>query len=689
MSENKKPENTDENDGITINLKECGLTEFTKRPVPSEKQVEEFEECVDEMAGADDAGTAFAPDNFDSGDGEVNGVSDEEIEDSLEQIYQDDKGNRVDVKRMQILKKRGIIFWFFSFIFIVSAIGILGYAGYKFYINSGTDTTTIDFYVESKSEITAGEEFFYTIHCKNTSGMDLLLPRVEVIFPKNFVMLESEPKNQSDNKGIWDLPSLPSHSENIIKIKGVMIAPEGTTGSLFANISYTPQNFSSEFKKDASAMTLVKDIGMDISVDYIATALLKEKGEINLNFRAKEDNFIKSFVVGVEGPDNFELRDRDVKTEDKTIALFEKQSDRKWLIKEVPAEEKTLPIDFIFLNKTDDTATVTVYFEKEAAVNGEKLRFYEKTLNFEVMKSDLNIALIINGSREDQGINFGDTLNYSIVYNNKGETDMKDVIIMAVLNGSFLDWTTLDEKNGAQEKGNSLTWTKNEMPVLEFVGKHQEGTIDFSIKALDIAKVDPGQNYEIKSYAQFFVGATANGTSTNTDNKSNTITNKINSDLKLVEQVRYFNEDNITVGNGPLPLKVGEKTSFKVYWSLTNNLHELTDASVEVSLPAYVAYDEKSRTNVGFVSYDSANHKVVWNVGRLPLTVFRADAEFNIAVTPTADDVNKIVVLKPGSKVSAMDAETKNKIDKITDVKTSKLEDDEISQKTNDGVVRQ
>jgi len=54
-----------------------------------------------------------------------------------------------------------------------------------------------------------------------------------------------------------------------------------------------------------------------------------------------------------------------------------------------------------------------------------------------------------------------------------------------------------------------------------------------------------------------------------------------------------------------------------------------------------------------------------------------------------ADDVNKIMVLKPGSKVSAVDAETNNKIEKITDVKTSKLEDDEIAQKTNDGVVRQ
>lgn len=47
------------------------------------------------------------------------------------------------------------------------------------------------------------------------------------------------------------------------------------------------------------------------------------------------------------------------------------------------------------------------------------------------------------------------------------------------------------------------------------------------------------------------------------DNKSNVIKNLINSDLSLSEKILYFNEDNVPVGSGPLPPKVGEKLVLK------------------------------------------------------------------------------------------------------------------------------
>ena len=72
--------------------------------------------------------------------------------------------------------------------------------------------------------------------------------------------------------------------------------------------------------------------------------------------------------------------------------------------------------------------------------------FYEKDFLYDVIKGDLNINLIINGSALDQGVNFGQTLNYSINYANKGDTVMRDVILMAVLESDFLDWQSLKIK---------------------------------------------------------------------------------------------------------------------------------------------------------------------------------------------------------------------------------------------------
>lgn len=678
----KKIEIQDEEE-IQVNSKGSSLAEFTKRPVPSEDELEKFEEKIESLEHENE-------DMEQDFDGEINGITDEEIEESLEEIYQGDDGKMVDVKSLTTTKRHGIIFAFFAFIFTIGTIGLIGFSFYKFFINTGTDATSIEFYVEAKSEVVAYEEFFYEIHYRNDSNVTILLPRIEAIYPENFVLLSTEPESKSNTKGVWDLPSLSPHTSEVVKIKGMMVGQDGETGVMFASMNYTPQNFSSEFKKSSSITTLINDIGIDVGFDFIATALVGEKNELLIDFNAKDNNFLNSFIVRIESPKNLEFRDIE-KTEDENEAVYEKIKDGEWLISEVGSDEMVLPLSFVFTEKNNSQESIKIYFEKEVA-DGRVMYFFEKEIIFDVMKSDLNLALIVNGSREDQGVNFGDTLNYSLVFNNKGETVMKDVIIMAVFETEFLDWTTLNETSGAEEKGNTLTWTKNEIPELEEIGKHEEGVIDFSIDVIDIGQVKPGATYEVRSYAQFIIGRNDDDEELESvvseDNRSNEILNLINSDLQLEEQVRYFDEDNITVGNGPLPLKVGEKTSFKVYWSITNNLHELTNVKVEVSLPEYMSWDEKNRTNVGQVDYDSENHRVIWSVGRLPLTVFRADAEFNVSVTPTVDDANKIMVLKPGTKVTATDAETENVIEKITDVKTSKLEDDDISQRTNDGVVR-
>jgi len=356
-------------------------------------------------------------------------------------------------------------------------------------------------------------------------------------------------------------------------------------------------------------------------------------------------------------------------------------------VSEIGRQEQEFKIKYKLSKKMADGQEIVMRFENLA--EDDKTRsFLEKKISLEVMKSDLNLTLIINGSKNDQAVNFGDRLNYSLVYNNKGETSMKDVVLMAVLESDFLDWKTLKEENNGQERGNSLTWTKEEVPALAELEPDKEGIIDFSINivSLEEAGAMASRSFQIKSYVQFSIG-NSEDFEANLDNRSNMIINKINSDLSLKEEVRYFNADNVPVGNGPLPPKVGETTSFKVYWTLANNLHELNEAKVEVVLPEDVSWDNKNRTSVGAISYDSDSRKVTWQIGRLPITVYRADAEFNISITPGDSDKNKIMVILPEASAVAIDSETGADITSVAKAKTTKLEDDEIAGMSSDGRV--
>lgn len=670
----------DKDKEIKIKNASSGISEFIKRPIPSEEEVDEFEEKIQEVT-------------YDEMMDEEDGEKGEEIKESLNEIYQDDNGDMVDVKKMTIKKKRGFLYWI-SFLIIFGALtGGAGFIVYNyFYLNAESDVTDLDFELAGDTEVTAGEEYFYNINYKNNSNTIVTNAIIELKFPDNIIVLDAYPQPKEE-KYKWEIMSIPPQTSGNIKIKSTMLDTEDATGIVIANLVYTPENFSSEFKKESALTTKIKNIGMDIDISYINTALVGNENDLEVHFTSQENNYINSFRVIMEPQENVEL----IKIKDlekwENLAEFEETLPGVWNIANISQEHSVLPIMFKFTGKESDQQELVFKFEK--SLDDEKFyTFHEEIIPFEVMKSDLNLTLIINGEREDQGVNLGEKLNYSIVYKNKGETDMKDVIIMAVLDSNFLDWTTLSDDNSGREKGNTLTWTKEEIPVLALLEQNSEGTIDFSINLLPQARPEPGQEYRVKSYAQFSVGemddeeVNEDEEGDSNDNRSNSIVNHINSDLQLDEEVRYFSEDNITVGNGPLPLKVGQTTSFKVYWTITNNLHELEDAKVEVSLPEYVSWDNKNRTNVGAVKYYSEGHKVVWEIGRLPITVFRADAEFNISVTPTEEDENKIMVLKPGSQITAVDSETKAEISKTTDAKTSKLDDDEIAQRTNDGVVR-
>ncbi len=646
-------------DGVKINEAKPSILEFTKRDLPTEQEVERFDEYIEEEARED------------------------EIEDSLNEIYQDDKGKAVDVKKLDIKKRRGFFFWFFTLLFTAAILGGAGYGAYTYYLQGGSDVTAVELSLDGPAEVTAGQEFYYTVTFKNTTAIALNNARFSVNYPDNFVFLDAQPFADSETS-IWNFPSIPAGRTSTIKIKGKIIGPVNQTGIILATLTYTPANFSSEFKKEQSLTTAVNDIGLDIDYDYISSVLIGADDQITVKYKAHTGNRIDNFRVTVEPQENIEFIKSDNADNTGQNQNIEEVRPGVWQVNGATTTEQEIPIRFKVNSKVSDTQDIKIDYEQDDG-SGTFHKFKEDTITLEVMKSDLNLTMIINGAKEDQGVNFGDTLNYSIVYSNKGETDMKDVVIMAVLESDFLDWTTLNNPSQGKEKGNTITWTKAEVPGLEALKPGEEGTIDFSIKVAELGAIQSGKEYQVKSYAQYTIG-NADEVSGNDDNKSNTILNKINSNLVLDEQLRYFSEDNIAVGSGPLPPKVGETTSFKVYWKLENSLHDLTDARVAVTLPDYVSWDDKSLSSVGTVVYDPDTNRVIWQIGRLPDTVTNASAEFSVKITPAEADRNKIMVITPGSTVTATDSETKTELTKTTGAKTTRLEDDNIA--NSDGIVR-
>jgi hypothetical protein len=336
------------------------------------------------------------------------------------------------------------------------------------------------------------------------------------------------------------------------------------------------------------------------------------------------------------------------------------------------------------IQKNISNPTITVRLEKQLA-NGQSYVFWSQAIQPQLVTSDLNLTMTLNGSKDDGAVNFGQTLNYSLSYSNQGSNTFKDVIIMAAVSGDFVNWNSLQDANNGQAQNQAVVWTENEIPALKTINPGDSGTINFSLKVSPFTANDLGKGLTVSAYGQYSLNKQA---VTGDSNKSNTLTSQINSDANLSEQIRYFDSNNLPVGSGPLPPQVGQATTFKVYWTVANSLHELSDARVVFPLPSYVTWISTGSTNVGSLYYDNASHSVIWEIGRLPVSAGNVSANFGISITPAAADQNKILVLSPGSTLSALDTVTKATITKTTSAKTTKLEDDTIASPNNSGIVQ-
>lgn len=606
-----------------------------------------------------------------------------EINESLTEIYQDENGKLVDVSRIEIKRERGFWFWLFTALLVLT----IGYAGWFFYgkyVQNSSKNADIEISITAdKADLLAGQEFAYLVNYKNPTRIELDKAQLQVSLPENFIYSGAEPSPRtasSSRNNIWDIGRILPLASGQVKIKGKLMGKPSDKAIVNAEIGFIPKNFSSQFKRSATFENFINDNGLSIAIDSYSSVLVGEDSIFNIIFKAKEESYIDKFQLKfrTEEGSMIEFPAAASSTSSSSAAIQSPIDMSLWTVNSISKEDATLKIPFRIVEKVKDAQNINIDLIYTDSENKEYV-IYNAIKTIEVVKSELNLGLIINGSRDDKGIDPGETLNYSITFSNRGEAGMKDVVIMAVLESDILDWGSLNDANRGLVNTNMITWTKDQIPGLAELAAAQQGTIDFSINVLGEGNVPRDkQSMQVKSYAQFSIGNRADIKQAG-DTQSNVITNKLNSNLNLVESIRYFNEDNLAVGSGPLPPKVGEATSFRVYWKIANNLHELDGLKAELSLPPYVAWLDKATATLGSITYDTKENKIVWAVGKLPTMVEEISGEFSIGITPADQDRNTILVLIPGTKVEATDVVTGTVISKATKAKTTKLEDDDIA----------
>jgi hypothetical protein len=108
---------------------------------------------------------------------------------------------------------------------------------------------------------------------------------------------------------------------------------------------------------------------------------------------------------------------------------------------------------------------------------------------------------------------------------------------------------------------------------------------------------------------------------------------------------------------GPIPPRVGTKTTYTLKWKISGVTSALRDGTVRTTLPSYVTWTNASVVSTGqsTLVYNSSTREVVWTPGAIAAGS-QPEAAFQVAITPSGSQQGTVVQLSGVVAFAAQDA---------------------------------
>jgi len=548
----------------------------------------------------------------------------------------------------------------------------------------------VELKIETPEEIFIGENFNFKISIFNQENSDLVNSELTFNFPEDFYYLSSNPPSSEifPRGCVIGLPRIRRGEKEEIEIEGKIFALPEEIKNFTASFNFQLENFSSRFKKEITKELALSPAQFDLEIQGSKELMPDEEGEFRIRIKNKSEKAGKTRII-VSSPDDFNFTFLSLEAKDEEKKKF-------FDLNFEPNEEKNIDFKGFFSEKGVDK---TLIVQLGVLDPNEKLFLQsEKEWLIKNTEPGLVLGIKINNLFLDEiSQNFDEKIGVSISYKNTGQEKIFNPTFKLKINPSFpIDFDELKsemwhlvqgEKN--LEENNWQIETNNEEKIIVFnsqkiseIEPGEDGEINFSLKIKsyeEIAKLKP-QNLKINFIgeveAKIFRRETLIFKTT-----SNEINLKINSKVKLEVEVRYFSDEGFKIGDGPLPPKVNETTSYVVFLRPINTINEIRNIKITTNLSEKVNWLDEEKVSVGKISFDNFSKEITWQIDSLPAYSGGAysfvEASFRISLTPSEEDRNQILTLLEKSILEADDVFTGSKIYSETKSLDANLEFDD------------
>ncbi|HOH67264.1 MAG TPA: hypothetical protein PK896_02110 [bacterium] len=581
-----------------------------------------------------------------------------DVDRGLAGVYVDGNGQIPDMTKLEKTQRSK---WKTALYLLIAVLAILltaAVAGFLFFTNWGDDSFTnerISLKIDPPITIVSGQEAVYTIMITNKEKVNLYNLELKLEYPDNFQYLEAMPEAENEDNNVWTFNVLRVGETQKIEIVGKVIAPVDSVQTFKGHLAFKPANLNAEFKQSAIVDIKVSSSVISLNINGPDKALANNEVEYIVSYKNLSQETFTDLQVVADYPEGFIY----ASAEPEPMEGFS----NTWSIDSIESDQGgEIKIKGNYSAVTEPGTKdfkVRIQIKKDADYYPQS----EQVLNTEVVKDQLTMQLIINGSAQDQPVAFGDLLTYSLSYKNTGESNLENIKIKANFDSQILDLNSIQDEAGGAVEGNSIVWDGKNIPLLLRLGPGEEGQINWQIKIKDAAAVvnQDIAKFSVSSYAEAAIEQVGGSQAVI---RTKTITNLVSSDLGVNAGARYYSEDNIPLGLGPIEPKVGEVSTYNIKLELINNLNDVKDVRLVASLPANVEWADKETHNTGDLVYDSKARQLTWYISRLVKSAQNTEATFNVSIEPQSSDLGRVLILVSNLSLSAKDSQTGAEINK-------------------------
>ncbi len=608
------------------------------------------------------------------------GKGKKDIQKNLVEVYTNGDGEIPDLTK---LDKGQRPLWqtiTYSLIGVLVALLILAGAGFWLFNSLGNSSTftnkNVLLKIEPPLSVVSGQVGDYTITIANNEKVNLYDVKLSLTYPDNFQLTSSSPKAMGEKKNMWNFSVLSVGQTQTIVVSGILMDSINTTKTFKANMDFKPANQNASYQQEAYGDAIISSSTVGLSITGPEKILANSKAEYTMVISNTGSSTLNNLQLVVQYPSGF--------TYASSTLMPDGGGNNIWTISKLDSLSTSTKATSSQIQirvsgnygSTIDAGNTEFQAKINLNNNGDYYLQNEQSLTTTVAKDQMNLQMVVNGSGEDQSINFGDLLIYSLSFKNTGQSELANIQVKANLDSQIVDWTTYQGDGNATVKDNQITWTGKQIPQLLKLAPGAEGTINWQVRVKDSSVVlDKNvSKFSMEGSAEAY-GKQATSTSLESLGKTKVVTNSINSDIGLTAQARYYNEDNIALGSGNIQPKADEASGYNIKLELVNNLHDMSDIQVSATLPKNVIWDNKENHNTGDVIYNSKTKKLLWTISRLPKSAQNTAVDFSVSITPTINDIGKVLILVPQVDLTAIDMTTGANVSKSVKAITTAFKD--------------